>query len=359
MKQLCIFCGEKPIAKNKEHVIPLWLISMTGDPNRNINLGFDARHFTATGEFKIRSFSFDQFQFPACSDCNCEFSGLESRAKQYMLRLFEKDYFTNVEIDDFLDWFDKIRIGLWLAYITLDETIKDVVPKFHIKKRIGHRDRCLFIYELKDDGSKGVQFLCCNSPGFQFIPSCCTLRVNNVYFYNYSFDFLFSHKIGFPYPTVFANTDTVERHTQIELEHGSQKIVEPLLPFKVLKAATYIYQPIIPKEVLGTDLEKEFYKNQYVLDNTLKGKVEKGSVFYFDQKLIKLDDQTELQLYSESQDLNPISFPRVILKQTAETLERLIQIRPQDHLLTKQQQSVLNQNRLLLLKAHRSYMSGI
>ncbi|QJB40178.1 hypothetical protein HF324_20870 [Chitinophaga oryzae] len=30
----CIFCGEQPQSKTKEHIIPKWLIEMTGDPNR-------------------------------------------------------------------------------------------------------------------------------------------------------------------------------------------------------------------------------------------------------------------------------------------------------------------------------------
>jgi len=36
----CVFCGKPPSDKNKEHVLPHWLIKMTGDPNRVVNLGF-------------------------------------------------------------------------------------------------------------------------------------------------------------------------------------------------------------------------------------------------------------------------------------------------------------------------------
>ena len=34
-----IFCGKKPESKNLEHVLPLWLIEQTGNPNRNVTFG--------------------------------------------------------------------------------------------------------------------------------------------------------------------------------------------------------------------------------------------------------------------------------------------------------------------------------
>jgi hypothetical protein len=36
MAEVCVFCGERPQSKTKEHVIPKWLIEMTGgDGNRH------------------------------------------------------------------------------------------------------------------------------------------------------------------------------------------------------------------------------------------------------------------------------------------------------------------------------------
>lgn len=329
---------------------------MTGDLSRKINLGVDTNHFKETGEYRIRSYSFNHFQFPACTTCNSEFSELEGRVKQYVIRIFEKDYFTNFEIDDLLDWFDKVRIGLWLGYVILDKTIEDVLPKFHIKKRIGNRDRCLFIYELEDDGKKGIQFVGCNSPGFQFVPSCFALRINNIYFFNYSFDFLFAKNIGFPYPKQFANTDTEKRFYVTELFKGLEKISQPLIPFKFLKAANYIYQPIIPKEVHGTMLQQEFYDTAYIFDNTMDLHIGKGDVFYFDKKLNKLGVDSELQLYTGTQGLSQTEFPRLIVKQTLEVLESLLQIKPQDHLLSDEQRKVLKINRSNILKWHRNFM---
>lgn len=39
MDKFCVFCGSKPESKNKEHILPQWLLKLTGDPNREIFLG--------------------------------------------------------------------------------------------------------------------------------------------------------------------------------------------------------------------------------------------------------------------------------------------------------------------------------
>jgi hypothetical protein len=38
MDKFCVFCGKKPQSKNREHIIPQWLIALTGDPNRDVYL---------------------------------------------------------------------------------------------------------------------------------------------------------------------------------------------------------------------------------------------------------------------------------------------------------------------------------
>ena len=77
MDKFCIFCGGEPVAKNKEHVLPQWLIELTGNPKRLAGFGIDL--FSS----KQRKYSLNQFQFPACKDCNNEFSSLEGKAKTF------------------------------------------------------------------------------------------------------------------------------------------------------------------------------------------------------------------------------------------------------------------------------------
>ena len=352
MEKFCVFCGEKPESKNKEHIIPRWLIEMTGDPNRDINLGIDTRHMQKTGEGKLRTFSFKSFQFPACEKCNLEFAS-EGTVKNYFERLFDNDYFNNKELDVLLDWFDKVRIGLWLGSITLDNFTDLINPKFHIKKRISHRDRCLFIYEMEKSDWKGVQFIGFNSPGFQFVPSCFSLRVNNLYFFNFSYDFLFSKNIGFPYPKIFKNNANDTRFFEIELGEGTKKIIQPLIQNKFIKASTYLYQPIVPKEIFGTKLEEFYSANDYVIQNCLDFNRGKGDIFYFDKGLHKLDDDSEL-LLTNSTLYDSNTFPNRMAKQTFDCLESLLKLKPHKDLEDIEKRNGIEEIRKKILKVHRA-----
>src|ERR1700741_3952314 len=39
--KFCIFCGGKPVENAREHVLPQWLIAVTGDPQRQGMFGID------------------------------------------------------------------------------------------------------------------------------------------------------------------------------------------------------------------------------------------------------------------------------------------------------------------------------
>src|SRR5262249_14984502 len=103
----CVFCGAPPTDKNKEHVVPKWLIDLTGDPNRKVRLGF---RFGTESPADFREFAFDQFVFPACETCNLEHSELEAHAKDLMLRVLASSSLAQHEISALLDWFDKVRV---------------------------------------------------------------------------------------------------------------------------------------------------------------------------------------------------------------------------------------------------------
>lgn len=65
--KFCVFCGEVPKDKNKEHILPQWLLKLTGNPKRVVKFGFDY--------FNDRSLEFDwkSLAVPSCSACNSEF----------------------------------------------------------------------------------------------------------------------------------------------------------------------------------------------------------------------------------------------------------------------------------------------
>lgn len=323
---------------------------MTGDPNREIKLGIDFDHFQKNNEIKRRKFSFSSFQFPACEECNSESSYLESKVKIYFERIFEKDFFQNTEIDQLLDWFDKVRTGLWLGSLILDKQIEVFNPKFYIKTRISKKDRCLFIYESEENDVKGIQFFGPNAPGFYYSPSCFTLRVNNIFFFSYSFDFLFSKNIGFWYPLEMGYNDN-NRHTSLFITEGLKKITTPLINQDFLKASSYIYQPIILPDFL------EHYKSDtYIQENCLDFKLGKGDIFYFDRSLHKIDNDTEFQLYSGTQNLHAPTFTRKIAMQTFQTLEEILKKKEYSIMNDTERSSLANDNRLELLQLHRIFI---
>jgi hypothetical protein len=79
MEKVCVFCGERPISKTKEHVLPRWLLEMTGDPKRPLRIAFPYAN-TPTPDRTI-SYDYDSLHFPACAACNNIFSSLEGKAK--------------------------------------------------------------------------------------------------------------------------------------------------------------------------------------------------------------------------------------------------------------------------------------
>lgn len=196
MDKFCIFCGARPEEKSAEHVIPKWLIELTGNPKRKAYFGYEHAIQSHT---RRRTFSFDSLRFPSCASCNQKYSDLESRTKLIIEKMLVSDYLSALEMNTLLDWFDKVRVGLWLGYQYLDGNPAGIKPKFYIEKRIGANDRMLVIFKADTD-HQGLTFFGCDLPSFTFTPSCFSIRINNLCFLNMSYNDLFSRRIGFPFP---------------------------------------------------------------------------------------------------------------------------------------------------------------
>ena len=149
MERVCIFCGKRPESKTSEHVLPQWLIELTGNPKRAAKFGY--KHLEK-GRFVERKFSFNDFKFPACKSCNQDFAKLEADAKDIAQKIIYEDFLSESEWSTLLDWFDKIRIGLWLGYLYLDKNPLAISPHYHIEHRIRQHDRMLAIF--KADGTR-------------------------------------------------------------------------------------------------------------------------------------------------------------------------------------------------------------
>ena len=93
----CVFCGENPLQKTNEHILPQWLLKLTGNPNRVVPLMFNKAQLT----FDERSFS--SFVFPACKSCNDKYSKMEGKVHTTVQKILKDDFISEEELSLFLD----------------------------------------------------------------------------------------------------------------------------------------------------------------------------------------------------------------------------------------------------------------
>ncbi|RWJ74666.1 MAG: hypothetical protein EOR35_31420 [Mesorhizobium sp.] len=265
----CVFCGEPPDNKTKEHVIPKWLIELTGDPKRTWNLG--VRYSEEKEAKRERKFAADQFQFPACEACNITYSDLEGRAKSYVTKLIAGEPLTTQQWDDLLNWFDKVRIGLWLGMRIFSQELGLVPPKFHINQRIGRKDRCVLVYRINSD-HKGLIMHGGGDPVFMYWPSCLAITVNNLIFVNISIEYLLAARIGFPFPHKLEDVEGLTRVSDFDAFYRTKT---PLIRFSFHSATIAVYQAILmkPDEIIGDgkDEYSALHDHAFVRDRLLPG----------------------------------------------------------------------------------------
>jgi hypothetical protein len=260
-ERFCVFCGEKPESKNREHVIPAWLIALTGDKNREVGLGIDFTKDT----FGEKRFSFNSFTFPACESCNSSFAELESAAKSVVETVLARGPLAASDWALFLDWLDKVRVGLWLGGIYLNENVQGVEPLFHIQRRVGSSDRLVVIYEFEPDGWQGVVWVGTDSPVFQVMPSAFAIAINGFGFVSVSQDFLLAERLGLPYPVSRRLMD--DQRQLVDMTAGTEFVRFPVFDFKFPFGGRQICQPMLPWRIMTPDLGDEshrFYDTDYV-----------------------------------------------------------------------------------------------
>jgi hypothetical protein len=248
----------KPQEKTKEHVVPRWLIELTGDPQRSAYFGINKQALKSTDP--KRSFAFDQFVFPACKGCNESFSTLEPLAKQTLLAILGDKSVHGSAISSLLDWFDKVRVGLWLGMRLLDKNIADVEPTFHIAKRIGQHDRML-ITERSDTASCRLNFVGVDTLCFALTPSAFMLIVNDFHFTNVSSLHLSSRRLGFPFSRssrLLPDRDEVE----VEMSSGIGRVMRPVLRRSINERGLIVHQPMFGTSL--ADRPDELYDCDYV-----------------------------------------------------------------------------------------------
>lgn len=273
MSKYCIFCGKKPKEKSREHIIPQWLIELTGNPKRDAFFGLN-KLGKAKGE--NRKYPFKHFTFPACVSCNTKYGKLEAAVKPILLNILEDKSVSSEDMSLFLDWIDKVRVGLWLGMQQLDKNYLNVDVNFHIEKRIGQYDRVLIIQKTNSDNSR-INFGAIDTPAFSFTPSVFTFSVNNFNFISVSFTYLFSRRIGFPYPSeMVLSPDSDEQ--SVTFVNGRKRVMRPLIKRAIQQNGVIIYQPQFRNGMCsGEGLEE--YNCDYVKAHSLNYEIGDGNIF--------------------------------------------------------------------------------
>ena len=296
--RLCIFCGRTPHDRNNEHIIPQWLIDLTGAPSREISLGPLYSNFLLGPKDDIfRSFSFNSFKFPSCSKCNSDFGRLEARASKSITKLLNNKALSSWDFEIILDWFDKVRIGLWLGYhYYLDHNFWGIKPKYFIKDRICTTDRAISIYKTTDY-FPGIRFTGINTSSFAHVPSCFTLSINEWCIRNISSQFIIARSAGFPYPESMEFTG--DEHLKITPQKGKGKLTTPLLPLDYDRSCVSIGQSIIPKILLEDQIKGS--SNDDFIDLTSEVQRHKGTIL--------IEKENTLSYYSKTPSTKWIPFP--------------------------------------------------
>lgn len=272
MKKFCIFCGKLPTDKNKEHVLPRWLLALTGDPKRIVRLGFNMQ----PGEQPTnREYAFDQFTFPACEKCNSAHSKMEILAKSVIEKILASTPILPTEISILLNWFDKVRVGLWLGFQQLSKNLHDIEPQFHIEHRIGQFDR-LLVVERYSPAMQRLNFGGVDSPAFAFTPSAFSLTVNDFHFTNVSYSYLLSRRLGFPYPSE-SNLVRDQEGLLHNIQPARSRIMHPILQRTIREHGVIFYQPMFPMNIRNES--SDYYGNPYIRQHCLDFENGIGAVF--------------------------------------------------------------------------------
>ncbi|MDX8480912.1 MULTISPECIES: hypothetical protein [Mesorhizobium] len=261
----CVFCGQTAENKNREHILPKWLLELTGDPSRVVTMAFEPQ----SGE-PIK-FAWSALVMPACEACNTQYSTLESAVKPILMALLERRAVTSRQYFLLLDWLDKVRVCLWLNQLILQKAMETIDPHLHVGNRIGTKDRLLYLYTL-DGQAKGLNAFGIESLIFRHQPSCFALRVNDIILFNASSDYAFSDGCGFWHP------EHIDRYVDGELAGRvgfrgfamTRKIAHPIVDYPLLKAAIRVIQPIAQRgedgQFLGPLRQNESYHLSHMSD---------------------------------------------------------------------------------------------
>lgn len=296
--RLCIFCGRTPNGKTREHVIPYWLLEMTGNPLRVVTLGQNFEKNKA-----LIQYSWSNFVAPACKDCNNKYAALEAQIKNYVEALQRREPLPGSAYIALLDWLDKVRIGVWLTRHMIENHPVTITPHFHISTRVAEKDRMVALYVFDSD-NKGINLFGSDSLIFNDMPSCFGCRINDILLLNVSADFFCSRGCGMPHPQSMMLLMGGGDSGKLKLEGVgyAAEISNPITDLKLFKPVVWLYQPIkLPFQ--DPSFKGGFYGHTNAFDSrlherTLQGQTRQGALFrqYADRVEVLADPSALVEL---------------------------------------------------------------
>lgn len=272
--KFCIFCGQKPEKKNREHIIPRWLIKMTGKESRKVFLGLD----WASETLDAREFSWGSFTFPACEECNSRWSDIEGEIKTIISKMNDKDSLSSTDLQLLFNWIDKLRVGLWLGFYYLNKNYRGIVPQFFIDSRVARQDRALFIFETIEETS-GIGLYGCDSPIFHMMPSLLHISINSYHFVSVSTAFLLSNKLGWPTLKNKFIKSFDDDQISLDLVPSDNSFSEKLFANAPKLSGVLLSQPIAPPEAMQNEEYKKLYEVDHVRAMSDGQKLGVGKIF--------------------------------------------------------------------------------
>lgn len=351
--KFCVFCGKPPSKKILEHVIPRWLIELTGDPKRTARFG----PFWNSEKAQLENLEipFDQFKFPSCEECNTNYSDLEGRAKKVIASILDDIPLDQDQLFLLLTWLDKIRVGLWLAIFYLHRCVSGIEPHMFIESRLNKTDRITFIYKSDYLGSR-LNFPGTNTPSFQYLPCCFTLIINNYAFFNMATDFLISRRIGLPYP----EESWWEGWPKVAfaMVQGSGRVRLPLIRKSLNTRCAQIYQPMFSRKEIR-ELIPSAYDNDYVRSLALDHDKGIGKVFVTHGRRITEYPTEKSLLWLPGQVWSEADLEFLITKQTLDFQNYLMDLGPKHKGLESDRASISKQQHQLSRNFNRTILKKI
>ena len=268
MGKFCVFCGKPPVDKNREHIIPQWLIKYAGRGNS------PAVQVLEDGKLKTR-ISYMHFTMPACEACNSKFAELEAKVKPILLNVLAEKPVSARDISLLLDWLDKVRLGLRLSWFYLQKGGRQERPHTFISQRTGLTDRMLIIEKIKPQPNVRLAFPDTSTMYFKSAAQSFQFIIDNYVFTNASAHMMVSKKLGFPYAS---RIETVDAPNVLidNWQQGKERAHGPVFSNLVPAPDRIIlFQPIFK---LFTDIP--LYDTSYVKSHCIDFDAGVGGIFY-------------------------------------------------------------------------------